>query len=866
MTPERWHRVKEVFSQASQLDTSSRRAYLEQACADDAELRSEVASLLSAHSTREAFIDRPAGDYLPCSEPEAVAEDFSGRRLGAYELTVCLGRGGMGEVWRARRADAQYQKEVAIKLVRVGFDSAFVLQRFKAERQILATLEHPNIAHLIDGGVTEQGQPYLVMELVDGRPIDEYCEAHDLPIAARLRLFREVCTAVSYAHQHLVVHRDLKPGNILVTPDGAIKLLDFGIAKLLQPAPDARAPAEATRTVMRALTPAFSSPEQVLGLNITTASDVYSLGVVLFHLLAGRGPYRTRLASTRDAIQDVCETEPLKPSAAAAQFRDKTRSLPDRELDDITLKALRKEPERRYSSVEQFSEDLRRYLAGLPVIARGDQLSYRAGKFLRRHRVQVAAGALVAVALLAGIVAATREARIAERQRARAERHFASVRQLANTFMFQVQDAIRDLPGATAARELLARTALEYLDTLAKEAAQDPQLQLELAAAYERFADVQGQANVANTGHPQQALESYAKATALYEARLAADPDDAATRVSLAMAHLKRSRLLLFITGDPRAGVAESDRAVTLLESAAAGRADDRALRGKLATAYRIHAFHLGFANHQDTAIATAAKAVATMEDLNRRYPGDHDLEFQLAGAYADSATVAQTTALNPQLIARYEKALGMQRRLLAADPEHALRYWRGILVNTFNIGRNLYAAGDYQAALSEFREADEAAMRATADKNNIQAQQDSARVAWKLGATLTALGRTDEAAAMLAGADTSLRSIAARGGTLEVEFLRAETEQAIGEIEVRRAVAAAERSAQLRHWRAAHDHLSSSVQRYQTVTRGGATLEPLDQRDIAAASAALARSDAEIARLQGGALNTPLAARSESR
>ena len=666
-------------------------------------------------------------------------------------------------------------------------------------------------------------------------------------------------------HQNLIVHRDLKPGNILVTPEGVPKLLDFGIAKMLKPETMATM-VNATRAEDRVMTPAYASPEQVRGEPITTASDIYSLGVVLFELLTGRRPYRTRLASTQDAIQDVCETEPLKPSAAAAQLVGKARTLPDRELDDITLKALRKEPERRYSSVEQFSEDLRRYLAGLPVIARGDKLSYRAGKFLRRRRVEIAAGAVVLVALLVGIVAATREARIAEQQRARAERHFASVRQLANTFMFQVQDAIRDLPGATAARELLSRTALEYLDTLARESAQDPKLQLELAAAYDRLADVQGQANAANTGHPQQALEGYAKAAALYEARLAADPADAATRVNLAMTHLKRSRLLLFISGDPHAGVAESERAVTLLESAAVAHPDDRAVRSKLATAYRVHAFHLELANHQDTAIATAAKAVATLEELNRRYPGDHDLEFQLAGAYADSATVAQTAVLDPRLIARYEKALAMQRSLLAADPEHALRYWRGVFVNTYNIGRNFYANGDYQAALSEFREAAAAGTRAAGDRNNIQAQQDSARVAWKLGATLAVLGRPDEASEALAAAETSLQSIATRGGTLEVEFLRAETDEAFGQLEIRRAAAAAERSAQLQHWGAAHERLVSSLQRYQTVTRGGATLEPMDQRDIAQATADLARSEAEIARLQGGALNAAQATHNQSR
>ena len=468
VTPDSWRRVREVFEQVSALDTAAQSPCLERACGDDVELRAEVESLLAAHAAADAIIDRSAVEYLPAGALEPPAEDWHGRRVGAYELLACIGRGGMGEVWRARRADAHYDKEVAIKLVRVGHASEFVLQRLRTERQILATLEHPNIARLIDGGMTAEGQPYLVMELVDGRPIDEYCESNALPIAARLRLFCEACAAVNYAHQRLVVHRDLKPSNILVTVEGAVKLLDFGIAKILQPPPADGAPVDASLTSMRALTPAFSSPEQILGLNITTASDVYSLGVVLYHLLAGRSPYRTALSSTRDAIRDVCETEPMRPSVAASQLAaaGQVRVLPDRDLDDITLTALRKEPEKRYSSVEQLSEDLRRYLAGLPVAARGDQFSYRAGKFARRHRVELAAVLLVVAALVTGIVVASRAARVANQERARAERHFASVRALANTFMFQMDESIRDLPGAGEVITSVVREARAVLGAL----------------------------------------------------------------------------------------------------------------------------------------------------------------------------------------------------------------------------------------------------------------------------------------------------------------------------------------------------------------------------------------------------------------
>src|SRR5581483_5996278 len=385
----RWQQVKGVLTRASALQAAARALYLAEVCAEDAELRSEVKSLLAAHSKEDAILDRPVDEYLPAYEPGSTEDAWLGQRIGAYEVVACIGSGGMGTVYRARRVDAQYEKEVAIKLVRAGFGTEIVLHRLRIERQILANLDHPNIARLLDGGVTSTGEPFLVLELVNGEPIDEYCDRHAPPIAERLRLFREVCVAVSYAHRHLVVHRDLKPANIFVTQEGSIKLLDFGIAKLLQPVTEQGDAVEATRTLLKAMTPAFCSPEQLLGLPVTTASDVYSLGVVLFHLLAGRSPYRSTLDSTQDAIRHICETEPMRPSVAASRYgaRQIPCALPDRDLDDITLRALRKEPEKRYSSAEQFSEDVHRYLAGLPVIARGDQLSYRAGKFWRRHRI-----------------------------------------------------------------------------------------------------------------------------------------------------------------------------------------------------------------------------------------------------------------------------------------------------------------------------------------------------------------------------------------------------------------------------------------------------------------------------------------------
>jgi len=863
VTPDSWRRVREVFEQASALDTAAQRLFLERACGNDGALHAEVESLLAAHATVDAIVDRSAMEHLSLSAIEPPHDEWCGRLIGAYELLTRLGRGGMGEVWRARRADAQYDKEVAIKLVRVGFACDFVLQRFRAERQILATLEHPNIARLIDGGVADDLQPYLVMELVDGQPIDEYCESRALPISERLRLFREVCAAVSYAHQRLVVHRDLKPSNILVTADGTVKLLDFGIAKILQPPTADAAPVDATRTTMRALTPAFSSPEQILGLNITTASDVYSLGVVLFHLLTGRSPYRTSLSSTQDAIRDVCETEPTKPSVAAARppAPGIARVIPDRDLDDITLKALRKEPEKRYSSIEQLSEDLRHYLAGLPVGARGDQFSYRAGKFVRRHRVEVAAAFLVVTALLTGIVLASREARIANQERARAERHFASVRALANTFMFQMDESIRDLPGATAARELLVQTALKYLDALSKESGTDRDLQLELARAYEKVADIQGQAYNPNSGKPQAALASYDRAIARLTVLARANPLDSEVRSALATDHLKRSRVAGLLGVDPQAVAAESQQSVALLAQLVAEKPREALIQDQLAAAYSTHAVHLMWAGQTDAAISSAYKGIALMEALHRAEPSNRTFEFHLGTQYMNAGAVVIARGSQPETIHEVQslgrKALAAHQHLLSVDPEHALRYQRAIGGDLDNIASELYDRGDYAGAIEQSKAALDVLARTATDPNNSQAKIDVARATLHLARALFASGSSDLAAAAFTRSVEALSAMAAHVDTLETRYLRATCEMGLGVIEIQRAVAASAsgRAARARHWHAARDWFTASVRRYEWLQQEArVTLTPKEARGYDQAITGLAQSTRAIAQLEGGA------------
>ncbi|HEX4950403.1 MAG TPA: protein kinase, partial [Blastocatellia bacterium] len=464
-----WPEIERIFDEALECEDNERAAFLEAACAGDELLRREVEALLAADQKLQ---QAPRLLASPLHRTKATPT-----RLGAYQLQHEIARGGMGAVWLAHRADEQFEQQVAIKLLRAGANHDDLQRRFQHERQILADLNHPNIARLLDGGTTAEGQPYFVMEYIEGVPIDEYCQQQQLSVRDRLLLFRQVCAAVQYAHQHLIIHRDLKPANILVTADGTPKLLDFGIAKLLQPDLSQSHQTQAGQTPM---TPAYASPEQVRGEKLTTASDVYSLGVLLYELLTGRSPYRLKENTLGEMMRVIVEQEPERPSLLVSQYTAEIKrttksaeesletrksSLPESpdklrrhltgDLDAIVLKALRKEPESRYISIEQFSADLRAYLEGMPVAARRGTFNYRAVRFIRRNKVPVAAAAVVVLSLLGGIGASMYQARIARTAQAHAEGQELSNRRLLYTSQMRLAQSAWDNANVERVRELL---------------------------------------------------------------------------------------------------------------------------------------------------------------------------------------------------------------------------------------------------------------------------------------------------------------------------------------------------------------------------------------------------------------------------
>jgi len=736
-TADRWQRVSRILSEALDLPETDRGPFLAEAVRREPELRTEVFALLDEMSRGEEYLE-------PKTSPSVERVPGGPGAFGPYRVVGELGEGGMGVVYLAERSDGQFTRQVAVKRVGSAAPGPDVLRRFRDEREILARLDHPNIARLLDAGLDAGGVPYLVMERVRGVPITAYCRERKLGVTERLALFLKVCAAVQHAHQHLVIHRDIKPGNILVTAEGEPKLLDFGIAKLMAGAPAD----EATRTLNRALTLDYASPEQVRGDAVTTASDVYSLGVLLYELLAEAKPYEVGSRSLTEAVRLVCQTVPPPPSAKAPAER---RSEISGDLDAIVGKALEKASSDRYGSVAELAGDVTAHLAHLPVKARHPSFAYVGRKFVRRHRVGFAVAAAIAVLLAAGVAAVLRQARIAEHERARAQQRFDQVRQLAHYVIFDLQDDVAKIGGATTLRRQMVERSLAYLDSLAAETVGDTGLQMEMAAAYSRLGDVLGRISDANLGDRQGALKSYGKARDLLEGVVAQHPGDPEPRRRL-------GKLLLSVNDaqggdDPNLGAQELERAMTIWQTLVReDPANEDNLRG-LASAHFIAFLQAPPSDrdkavvHMQTALETFDKLLAARPtDLDRKrnvalchkYLGTHYYDRDEARAYQHVLRAAELDSErfaaephNPQVkmdytialgmvaevqarrgrydeaLAQYERQLALRREISAADPAnvHARHFLAHTLMQVAEMhvlaGRPRLAASPLEESVS---------------------------------------------------------------------------------------------------------------------------------------------------------------------
>jgi serine/threonine protein kinase len=758
--PERWARIKSIFSRALELPVADRPAFLANEAADDPALVGEVESLLRSH-------EQP-GDFLDAIPMDMRADAFSaggqvGLRVGAYRTVELIGSGGMGDVYRAVRDDDLYRAEVAIKLMRRDMAFPFAEKRFRIERQILAQLEHRNIARLLDGGTTEDGLPYVVMELIAGEPIDEYCNSRGLDVRHRIQLFLQVCAAVRYAHQHLVVHRDLKPSNILVTADGGVKLLDFGIAKLLEAKTVTGGASEETRTQMRAMTLEYASPEQLSGTAVTTVSDVYSLGVVLYRLLTGASPYRAASSDAQRAAEILSDATPTPPSAAATAALGHEL---DADLDDILLMALRKEPDQRYGSVEQFASDLRAYLSGLPVAARGDALRYRLAKFATRHKIELAAAAAVLLALILGLGLALREARIAERERQTAQRHFESVRRLSNTLMFEIDDSLKGIPGTTPARKLVVQRAQEYLAGLSLEPSTDPTLLLELAVVYAKLADILGARNVSNLGDYAGALANYREAVTYIESAARSNSRDPAIQREQARIYGKLAGAL-WASGMTDEAQTYERKGVAVSDAYLAAHSDDAEMlfvRGKL---YELTASFERARSNLDSALVNFQRAHELYGRSLGSEPGNEQWQQNLAYSHKHIGAILIVQQKYPDALRHYRAAHDIEAAQLARDAENVEKRYN--ITYTYNdTAYILSSQGDVRGALEYYRKTYEIRKALSdADPSNVRMRSGVAYSLRSIGKNLMLLNDYERALRAFADSLAEYQALAQREADL---------------------------------------------------------------------------------------------------
>ena len=707
-TPEaaRWAQIKALFEAAVEAPLAQREALIAAAGLDAAAL-AELRSLLAHHDAAAAggasFMAASAGSMLAETLAPAVAP---GQRLGAWQVVRAIGAGGMGEVFEARRADGSYEGRAAVKLLKRGMDSAAVLQRFAQERQALARLSHPNIARLLDAGASDEGLPYFVLEFVDGQPIDEAVRGQSLE--QRLRLFLQLADAVAHAHRNLLVHRDLKPGNVLVDGEGRVKLLDFGIAKALDPLEGAQG--DTTVGGVRPYTPNYASPEQVRGEPVSTATDIYSLGVLLYQMLTGTRPTGRHATTPAEAARSVLEDEPTRPSRlSASEAVDpewlRTRKRLEGDLDNILLKALEKAPEQRYASVDALQADVQAYLGGYPVSAQAPSKAYVWAKFARRNRGVVAASATAVLALAGGLVVSAWQAGQARAARDEAQARLVDIRGITRDLVFRFGDAVSYLPGGMKVKEELLQDALRSLDRLSQGRDRDPALMADVANTYARLAELQGSDQALSLAKPDAARDNALKAVALATPLLPTRRSDWRLHQWTARAHMVLSQVQR-ARGDAPAALAELQlatavlAAVDLRDADELGRTQMLGQRGSTLITQGQLQDQLAVLNGTSTApgLATYADAeqvlrgLAAQREMLERIDktGRPEEPKAYAGIISQLSTVlGGRSRLHHRLdqldeaLAASEAAMALAREAVAYDPP--TQVWKDALANETN-------------------------------------------------------------------------------------------------------------------------------------------------------------------------------------
>ena len=652
ITPEQWRILSPYLDEVLDLAPQERQPWLLSLREKNPELASALQTLLKEQQELQgaAFLEK---------SPLWISAGLAGQTVGAYTLISQIGQGGMGSVWLARRSDGRFERQAAVKFVSIALAGAAGEERFKREGSIVGRLTHPNIAELLDAGVSSGGQPYLILEYVDGVAVDRYCDQHKLDIHSRIRLFLDVAAAVAHAHANLIVHRDIKPNNILVTTAGKVKLLDFGIAKLLEGEGQTGAPTLLTHEGGSAMTPEYAAPEQLSNQPVTTATDVYSLGVVLYLLLTGKHPAGPGPFSPAALIKAVLETEPPRPSSVADNEAAPNRSAtPEKlrrqlrgDLDTIVGKMLKKNPAERYSSVAALADDLSRYLGHEPISARPDSFWYRARKFMQRNRAPALLGATALVLVIASLSTGLY---VANRQRKIAEQRFAQVRQLANSFV-DLDSKIRGLQGSTQIRMQMVSDSLQYLRSLESEGHLDKELSLDIAFAYVKVAHAQGDPTTTNLGQFSAAKESLNQASRFVDPILSDDPKNRrALFIATTIAHDRMT--LADDAGRHEESLAYAKNAASLIERfLSLGKADPR-------NVYSMVYFYANVANvttncrHFDDATRYCRRALEIAQPVQNA----HRMLGNIYGALADTLrhsgdlegalkTVNQTIALQEQ-------------------------------------------------------------------------------------------------------------------------------------------------------------------------------------------------------------------------